>query len=90
MMALPAAAAADAFPLTVVDDEGTEVTIEAQPQRIISLSPATTETGNGIVHPAFSGLVVLRAPPGEILHAPPEHAPRSGVHHALLRPSCNY
>jgi iron complex transport system substrate-binding protein len=33
-----------AFPLTVVDDEGTEVTIEAYPERIISLSPASTET----------------------------------------------
>ncbi len=36
------AAAAD-FPVTVTDDEGTEVTIEAEPQRIISLSPANTE-----------------------------------------------
>jgi iron complex transport system substrate-binding protein len=32
-----------AFPLTVVDDEGTEVTIDAPPERIISLSPANTE-----------------------------------------------
>jgi iron complex transport system substrate-binding protein len=32
------------FPLTVVDDEGTEVTIGAYPERIISLSPASTET----------------------------------------------
>ena len=38
-----ALAADDAFPVTVVDDEGTEVTIGAQPQRIISLSPANTE-----------------------------------------------
>ncbi len=36
-------AAADTFPVTVIDDEGTEVTIEAEPQRIISLSPANTE-----------------------------------------------
>jgi iron complex transport system substrate-binding protein len=36
-------AAEAAFPVTVVDDEGTEVTIEAEPQRIISLSPANTE-----------------------------------------------
>ena len=42
-MALPAAAE-DAFPVTVVDDEGTEITIEAEPQRIISLAPSTTET----------------------------------------------
>ena len=27
----------------MTDDEGTEVTVEAQPQRIISLSPANTE-----------------------------------------------
>lgn len=33
----------DAFPVTVIDDEGTEVTIESEPQRIISLSPANTE-----------------------------------------------
>jgi iron complex transport system substrate-binding protein len=35
--------AAAAFPVTVVDDEGTEVIIEAPPERIISLSPANTE-----------------------------------------------
>jgi iron complex transport system substrate-binding protein len=38
-----AIAAEDAFPVTVIDDEGTGVTIEAEPQRIISLSPANTE-----------------------------------------------
>jgi iron complex transport system substrate-binding protein len=32
------------FPATLVDDEGTSVTITAQPQRIVSLSPANTET----------------------------------------------
>ncbi|NJD28129.1 MAG: hypothetical protein FIA92_07510 [Chloroflexi bacterium] len=32
-----------AFPMTLVDDEGTEVVIPAQPQRIVSLTPATTE-----------------------------------------------
>ncbi len=35
--------AAAVFPVTVTDDEGTQVTIEAQPQRIVSLSPANTE-----------------------------------------------
>src|SRR5829696_8384561 len=33
-----------AFPITVTDDERTEVTIPAEPQRIVSLTPATTET----------------------------------------------
>ncbi len=32
------------FPATLVDDEGTSVTIPAEPQRIVSLSPANTET----------------------------------------------
>ena len=42
----PVAYAADeaAFPLTITDDEGTETILEALPQRIISLSPANTET----------------------------------------------
>ena len=35
--------AQDGYPLTLVDDEGTPVTIEAAPERIISLSPANTE-----------------------------------------------
>ncbi len=39
----PAAFAIDVFPQAVVDDEGTEVVIEAEPQRIVSLSPANTE-----------------------------------------------
>ena len=32
-----------AFPLTLVDDEGTAVTIASRPERIVSLTPATTE-----------------------------------------------
>ncbi len=32
-----------AFPLTLIDDEGTSVEIPALPQRIVSLTPATTE-----------------------------------------------
>jgi iron complex transport system substrate-binding protein len=32
-----------AFPLTVTDDEGTAVTLPARPERIVSLTPATTE-----------------------------------------------
>ncbi len=33
-----------AFPVTITDDEGTQVTIAAEPHRIVSLTPATTET----------------------------------------------
>lgn len=44
VMTRPALAANDAFPVTVVDAEGTAVTIEARPERIISLAPSTTET----------------------------------------------
>ena len=35
---------APAFPVTVTDDEGTAVTIPSEPQKIVSLTPATTET----------------------------------------------
>jgi iron complex transport system substrate-binding protein len=35
---------AAAFPVTLLDDEGTAITIRAEPQRIVSLSPANTET----------------------------------------------
>ena len=38
-----AAEAVEAFPRTIVDDEGTEVVLDALPQRIVSLSPANTE-----------------------------------------------
>jgi iron complex transport system substrate-binding protein len=40
----PEATAAPAFPVTVTDDEGTAVTIQSEPQKIVSLTPATTET----------------------------------------------
>ena len=39
----PSPTAAAAFPVTVTDDEGTEVTIPGEPQKIVSLTPATTE-----------------------------------------------
>ena len=39
-----ASASAAAFPLTLVDDDGTSVTIKAQPQHVVSLTPAATET----------------------------------------------
>jgi len=35
---------APTFPLTLTDDEGTEVVIPAEPTKIVSLTPATTET----------------------------------------------
>lgn len=41
--ATPEATAA-AFPVTLVDVDGTEVTIPAEPARIVSLTPAATET----------------------------------------------
>lgn len=40
----PTPTAAPAFPVTLTDDEGTEVTIPSEPQRIVSLTPDTTET----------------------------------------------
>jgi iron complex transport system substrate-binding protein len=39
----PIRAAEAAFPVTLVDDEGTSVTLDSEPQRIVSLSPANTE-----------------------------------------------
>ncbi len=38
-----AATAIPAFPVTLTDDEGTPVEIPAEPRRIVSLTPATTE-----------------------------------------------
>ncbi len=38
-----AVAANDAFPVTITDDAGREVTIESEPMRIVSLAPANTE-----------------------------------------------
>jgi iron complex transport system substrate-binding protein len=37
-------ASVPAFPTTLVDDEGTEVRLPADPERIVSLTPAATET----------------------------------------------
>lgn len=39
----PSPSPAAAFPVTVTDDEGTKVEIAAEPQAIVSLTPATTE-----------------------------------------------
>lgn len=39
----PRPSVAPAFPATLTDDEGTAVTIAAEPQKIVSLTPATTE-----------------------------------------------
>ncbi|HUQ43922.1 MAG TPA: ABC transporter substrate-binding protein [Candidatus Limnocylindria bacterium] len=41
---VPPATPTAAFPVTLTDDEGTAVTIPAEPQKIVSLTPATTET----------------------------------------------
>jgi len=43
MAALPSPSLATDYPLTLTDDLGREVTIEAPPQRIISLAPSNTE-----------------------------------------------
>jgi iron complex transport system substrate-binding protein len=40
----PARSEAGAFPLTLTDDEGTVVELAAEPGRIVSLTPAATET----------------------------------------------
>lgn len=40
----PEPSAPPAFPVTITDDEGTAVTIPSEPQKIVSLTPATTET----------------------------------------------
>ena len=39
----PSLSPAAAFPMTIVDDEGTSVEIASEPQKIVSLTPATTE-----------------------------------------------
>ena len=42
-LATPSPSVAPAFPASLTDDEGTAVTIKATPQKIVSLTPATTE-----------------------------------------------
>jgi len=39
----PSLSLTPSFPVTLTDDEGTEVTIPAEPRKIVSLTPATTE-----------------------------------------------
>jgi iron complex transport system substrate-binding protein len=39
----PSATPAPAFPVTLTDDEGTAVKLDAEPQKIVSLTPAETE-----------------------------------------------
>jgi len=41
---VPSPSPAPAFPATLTDDEGTAVAIPAEPQKIVSLTPAATET----------------------------------------------
>jgi iron complex transport system substrate-binding protein len=40
----PVPTPAPAFPVTLTDDEGTAVTLKAEPKKIVSLTPAATET----------------------------------------------
>lgn len=40
----PSPTPAPAFPVTLTDDEGTEVTLAAEPRKIVSLTPDATET----------------------------------------------
>lgn len=42
--ATPDPTPATGFPATIVDDEGTEVVLPSEPQRIVTLTPAATET----------------------------------------------
>jgi iron complex transport system substrate-binding protein len=42
--ATPEATPAAAFPFTLIDDEGTSVDLAAEPRKIVSLTPAVTET----------------------------------------------
>jgi iron complex transport system substrate-binding protein len=42
--ASPSASAGPTFPLTLTDDEGTTVELKAEPRKIVSLTPAVTET----------------------------------------------
>ncbi|HEY8818186.1 MAG TPA: hypothetical protein VIM25_05140, partial [Candidatus Limnocylindrales bacterium] len=41
---VPSPSPAPAFPATLTDDEGTAVAIPTEPQKIVSLTPAVTET----------------------------------------------
>ena len=43
MAATPTPIPATTYPLTLTDDEGREVTLEAEPERIVSLAPSSTE-----------------------------------------------
>jgi len=43
MTALPSPSLATTYPITLTDDLGREVTIEARPERIVSLAPSNTE-----------------------------------------------
>ncbi|MFC4639111.1 ABC transporter substrate-binding protein [Deinococcus hohokamensis] len=43
-LALASQAAATRYPLTLTDDLGRQVTVKAEPQRIVSMLPSTTET----------------------------------------------
>jgi iron complex transport system substrate-binding protein len=65
----PSPTATAAFPVTITDDEGTAVTIPAEPQKIVSLTPDTTETLFAI---GAGGRVVGKVE--DIANFPPEAA----------------
>jgi iron complex transport system substrate-binding protein len=65
IFALPAAAQEGEWPRTLVDAQGTEVTIAAPPQRVASLSLAADETLLPILQPArFAAVTALSQDPG--------------------------
>ena len=67
--AAPTATALAEFPVTLTDDEGTSVTIDAEPQKIVSLTPAATETLFAL---GLGDRVVGRAQ--DVFNFPPEAA----------------
>src|SRR5262249_26964756 len=68
--ATPTATPVAEFPVTVNDDEGTKVTIDKEPQKIVSLTPAATEPLSAL---GLRDRVVGK--PQDVDLSPPEAAP---------------
>ena len=66
----PSATAVAEFPVTITDDEGTSLTIATEPQKIVTLTPAATETLFAL---GLGDRVVGRA--ADVTLYPPEAAP---------------